>query len=210
MTGQIKDQIRYEDDAVLVCRKPAGIPVQTARAGQQDMVSLLKNYRAAKKEEPYIGLVHRLDQPVEGIMVFAKTKQAAAALAAQVGARSVDKNYYAVIWGKMKEKDGELCDHLSKDGRTNCSRAVSENTPGAKRAELSYHTVAETEEKSLLFDHIKDRAASSDPCAAVTCRSSDLRGRQIRSQKRERVSAACALLLQAWVCASGDKEKDGV
>lgn len=49
MTGQIKDQIRYEDDAVLVCRKPAGIPVQTARAGQQDMVSLLKNYRAAKK-----------------------------------------------------------------------------------------------------------------------------------------------------------------
>ena len=92
MTGQIKDQIRYEDDAVLVCRKPAGIPVQTARTGQQDMVSQLKNYRAAKKEEPYIGLVHRLDQPVEGIMVFAKTKQAAAALAAQVGARSVDKN----------------------------------------------------------------------------------------------------------------------
>ena len=155
MTGQIKDQIRYEDDAVLVCRKPAGIPVQTARAGQQDMVSLLKNYRAAKKEEPYIGLVHRLDQPVEGIMVFAKTKQAAAALGAQVGARCVDKNYYAVIWGKMKEKDGELCDHLSKDGRTNCSRAVSENTPGAKRAELSYHTVAETEEKSLLFITLK-------------------------------------------------------
>lgn len=88
-------------------------------------------------------------------MVFAKTKQAAAALAAQVGARSVDKNYYAVIWGKMKEKDGELCDHLLKDGRTNCSRAVSENTPGAKRAELSYHTVAETEEKSLLFITLK-------------------------------------------------------
>ena len=98
MTGQIKDQILYEDDAVLVCRKPAGIPVQTARAGQQDMVSLLRNYRAA----------------------------------------------------------------------------------------------------------------SSDPCAAVTCRSSNLRGRQIRSKKRERVSAACALLLQTWVCAPGDKEKDGV
>ena len=69
-------EIIFEDDAVIVCRKEAGVAVQTARAGQADMVSLLKNYRAKKKEEPYIGLIHRLDQPVEGVMVFAKTKQA--------------------------------------------------------------------------------------------------------------------------------------
>ena len=209
MTGQIKDQILYEDDAVLVCRKPAGIPVQTARAGQQDMVSLLRNYRAAKKEEPYIGLVHRLDQPVEGIMVFAKTKQAAAALAAQVGARSVDKNYYAVIWGKMKEKDGELCDHLLKDGRTNCSCGKRKYT-GREAGGTFLPYGGGNGRKEPAFYHIKDRAASSDPCAAVTCRSSNLRGRQIRSKKRERVSAACALLLQTWACAPGDKEKDGV
>lgn len=150
MTDQIKDHILYEDDAVLVCRKQAGIPVQTQRMGQQDMVSLLKNYRAAKKEEPYLGLVHRLDQPVEGIMVFAKTKQAAAALAKQVSERSVDKYYYAIVWGKMKEPDGVLTDYLLKDGRTNCSKVVTKETLGAKRAELSYHTMAETEEKSLL------------------------------------------------------------
>lgn len=57
-------EIIFEDDAVIVCRKEAGVAVQTARAGQADMVSLLKNYRAKKKEEPYIGLIHRLDQPV--------------------------------------------------------------------------------------------------------------------------------------------------
>ena len=62
-------EIIFEDDAVIVCRKEAGVAVQTARAGQADMVSLLKNYRAKKKEEPYIGLIHRLDQPVEGVMV---------------------------------------------------------------------------------------------------------------------------------------------
>ena len=73
-------EIFMEDNDILVCRKLAGIPVQTAKPGQQDMVSLLKNYRAKKKESPYIGLVHRLDQPVEGIMVFAKNEKAAANL----------------------------------------------------------------------------------------------------------------------------------
>lgn len=87
-------EIIYEDEAIIVCRKEAGVAVQTARAGQADMVSLLKNYRAKKKEEPYIGLIHRLDQPVEGVMVFAKTPQAAAKLSAQVSSRSMEKN----IW----------------------------------------------------------------------------------------------------------------
>ena len=78
MLFDIKNRILYEDTEILVCKKPAGLAVQSAKMGQQDMVSLLKNYRAMKKEEPYIGLVHRLDQPVEGVMVFAKSKQAAA------------------------------------------------------------------------------------------------------------------------------------
>ena len=77
-------QVIYEDDSVLVVYKPAGIATQTGRVGQKDMESILRNYLAAKGESPYIGVVHRLDQPVEGVMVFAKNPQAAAALSAQV------------------------------------------------------------------------------------------------------------------------------
>lgn len=89
-------EVIYEDDFVLVCYKPAGIATQTKRLGQQDMESLLKNYRAKKKETPYIGIVHRLDQPVEGVMVFAKTQKAAAELSKQVQQRSIGKRYYAI------------------------------------------------------------------------------------------------------------------
>ena len=68
-------EILFEDKDILICRKPAGVATQTKRLGQQDMESLLKNYRAKKGEPPYIGIVHRLDQPVEGLMVFAKNQQ---------------------------------------------------------------------------------------------------------------------------------------
>ena len=76
--------IIYEDNDIILCRKPAGVATQTKRLGQQDMESLLKNYRAKKKELPYIGVVHRLDQPVEGLMVFAKNQNAAACLSKQI------------------------------------------------------------------------------------------------------------------------------
>ena len=89
-------EVIYEDDSILVCYKPAGIATQTKRLGQQDMESLLKNYRAKKKETPYIGIVHRLDQPVEGVMVFAKTQKATAELSRQVQQRSIGKRYYAI------------------------------------------------------------------------------------------------------------------
>ena len=89
-------EVIYEDGSILVCYKPAGIATQTKRLGQQDMESLLKNYRAKKKETPYIGIVHRLDQPVEGVMVFAKTQKATAELSRQVQQRSIGKRYYAI------------------------------------------------------------------------------------------------------------------
>ena len=73
-----KPDIIYEDNDIIVCYKPAGIATQTRRIGQQDMESFIRNYRAAKNEPPYVGIVHRLDQPVEGVMVFAKNQKAAA------------------------------------------------------------------------------------------------------------------------------------
>ena len=142
-------EIIYEDESLLVCRKEAGVPVQTSRAGQADMVSMLKNYRAKKKESLYIGLVHRLDQPVEGVMVFAKTKEAAAHLSKQVSERTIDKQYVAVICGIPGKSSGEFTDYLLRDGKTNMSAVVSQKTPGAKKACLSYEVLQTDRERNL-------------------------------------------------------------
>ena len=148
MKGQI--QIIYEDEAVVVCHKLPGIPVQTPKVGQQDMVSLLRNYYTRKKENNQIFIVHRLDQPVEGVMVFARTKEAAANLNRQVQERQMDKQYFAVVEGKWKEKSGVLENYLLRDGRTNTSKVVPEGTKGAKRARLTYKVERETEENSMV------------------------------------------------------------
>lgn len=136
-------KILYEDGQILVCVKPAGIPVQSASVGTKDMVSILRNYRMEKERELYVGLVHRLDQPVQGVMVFAKTKAAAADLSRQVSDGRMKKQYLAVVCGKPAEKEGVLVDYLLKDGRTNTSSIVKKETKGAKRAELSYRIVRE-------------------------------------------------------------------
>lgn len=143
-------EIIYEDQELLVCRKPAGIPVQTAKTGQQDLVSLLKNYRMTRKEEPQIYVLHRLDQPVEGIMVFAKCKEAAACLSRQIQEKSVDKYYFAVVEGTLSPTEGTLTDYLLRDGKSNISRVVPEGTKGAKRAVLSYKVMQTAKEKSLV------------------------------------------------------------
>ena len=136
--------ILYEDGQLLVCRKPAGVPVQSGKVGQKDMVSILRNYRNGKEGDTYIGLVHRLDQPVQGVMVFAKTKMAAAGLSRQITDGRMKKQYLAVTCGKPMKKQGALVDYLLKDGRTNTSSIVPEGTKGAKRAELRYRIIAET------------------------------------------------------------------
>lgn len=147
-------EIMYEDADLIVCRKEAGVAVQTARAGRPDMVSLLKNYRAGKGEEPYIAPVHRLDQPVEGVMVFAKTKRAAARLSEQVREGLMGKEYLAVVCGIPEGASGELTDHLLQDKRTNTSSVAEEGTPGAKTARLSYEVVRADEERGLALVRI--------------------------------------------------------
>lgn len=143
MLLDIKTHIIYEDEQILVLHKPAGIPVQTANLRQKDLVSLLKNYRAKKKEDPYIGVVHRLDQPVEGVIVFAKTKDAAAKLSSQSAGRCMDKCYRAVVYvmDGQEVSVGEnirLEDYLLKDGKTNSSKVVTKETKDSKKAVLEY------------------------------------------------------------------------
>ncbi|MBQ3515990.1 MAG: RluA family pseudouridine synthase [Lachnospiraceae bacterium] len=151
----MKTQIIFEDEDILVCYKPAGIAVQTAGVFQQDMVSELKNYLAeklaatakpSKGKEPYIGVVHRLDQPVSGVLVFAKTQAATASLSAQVQDGRAEKMYRALVYGAFSEKEGVLEDILLKDGKTNTSRVVKEGSGEAKqgkKAKLSYRVLQE-------------------------------------------------------------------
>lgn len=140
---KIQDMILYEDKDIIVCRKPAGIAVQSAGVGRMDLESGLKNHLAEKEpgKIPYLGIIHRLDQPVEGVLVFAGNAQAAKKLNQQMSAGEMEKYYLAVTCGKPPAKEGILEDWLKKDSRTNTSAVVQPGTSGAKKAILSYRVL---------------------------------------------------------------------
>lgn len=150
--------ILYEDASVIVCYKPAGIPTQSSHIGTPDLVSILKNHLAqnrtpssGKTAPPYLAVIHRLDQPVEGILVFAKTRAAAAALTRQLTSSGFGKHYRAWVSPVPALKDGILTDFLIKDARTNSSKVCPPNTPGAKKATLRY-TVLHTKDSLALVE----------------------------------------------------------
>lgn len=151
----MQTQIVYEDEAVLVIRKPAGLATESAGIGQKDVVSELKNYVAKKNpgKMPYLGVVHRLDQPVEGLLVFAKTKKAAENLTAQLGKGTLKKEYLAVVCGKVPENTGRLVDYLAKEKGMAVVKDAADAQ--AKKAVLSYTKKAETEELTLLAVQIE-------------------------------------------------------
>ena len=139
--------IVYEDNHLLVVVKPPNMPTQADDSGDADLHSTMKAYIAETYQKPgavYLGLVHRLDRPVGGLVVLAKTSKAADRLSAQVR----DK-YVAAVRGDAGEA-AELCDFLLKDGRTNMVRAVPANTPGAKDAKLRYQKCGEADGLTLV------------------------------------------------------------
>ncbi|MCC2252954.1 RluA family pseudouridine synthase [Ruminococcus sp. CLA-AA-H200] len=155
MKPDINEMILYEDKHIIVCRKPAGIAVQSSRIGTPDMVSLLKNHLASSRArfnssgstapvrtsgsgDPYLAVIHRLDQPVAGFLVFAKTPAAAKDLNRQLTASGFGKYYMALVSGVPSKKEGTLEDYLIRDGRTNTSRVCEKNVSGAKKAVLHY------------------------------------------------------------------------
>ena len=154
----MKTEILYEDNSILVIRKPAGLAVQSAGIGQPDVVSELKSYLAKLpsagrpgKGEPYLGIVHRLDQPVEGLLVFAKDKKAAATLSKQLTEGALNKHYYAVLCGYPDCPEGDLVDYLRKEG--NVAVAVTgreQEFADAKIAVLHYRILEEINDPSPL------------------------------------------------------------
>ena len=149
--------IKYEDDAILVIHKPAGIATETARLGQADVVSELKNYLKAKGKGTYLGMIHRLDQPVEGLLVFAKTPEAAKLLTKQLESGTLKKSYAALVLKNEgnAERQGELEDYLLKDARTNLSKVVTANTQGAKKAKLSWKLLHDIEKEEAAYSLIE-------------------------------------------------------
>ncbi len=141
--------ILFEDQSIIVAEKPAGLESQATRKLEPDMVSEIKKHihklstqSSGKKEEPYVGVIHRLDKPVGGIMVYGKTKAAAAALSRQVQDGTMKKTYLALVCGKPVDNVGNFVDYLLKDEKANYSRVVEKGTEGARESRLSYRLLS--------------------------------------------------------------------
>lgn len=130
--------ILYEDDALLVAIKPQGMPTQADKTGDLDFLSALEEAAG----QP-LGLLHRLDRPVGGVMLFAKQKSAEAFMAQEIREHRLKKRYLAVLCGKPPMTEGGLENYLLKNARTNLSEVVSKERRGAKRAALQYRVLAE-------------------------------------------------------------------
>lgn len=145
--------ILYEDNHIIVVEKPINIPVQEDDSKDKDLLTMVKEYIKVKYNKPgnvYVGLVHRLDRPVGGIMVFAKTSKAASRLSEQMRVKDIKKKYYAVVEGIVKDSD-TLIDYLSKNTKTN-TVYVDKN---GKEAVLSYKRVKMINNLSLVDIELK-------------------------------------------------------
>lgn len=133
--------VLYEDNQIIVVVKPQNVPVQADSSGDDDLLSAVKRYikeKYSKPGEAYIGLVHRLDRPTGGVMVFARTSKAAARLQEQMKNGLFEKKYLAVTVGTPRDRQGRLSQYLVKDEKNNMVRVVPTALEGAKKAELEY------------------------------------------------------------------------
>lgn len=147
-----KLNVIYEDNHIIVVEKPVNIPSQGDKTGDIDMLTLVKRYIKEKYNKPgevYLGLVHRLDRPVGGVMVFARTSKAAARLSELVRNKDFKKKYLVIADGKFEKNKGTLEDYLLKNEKTNTSKVVKEGTKNAKLAILDYEVLKYNEEINL-------------------------------------------------------------
>ena len=153
-----KLNVIYEDNHIIVVEKMVNIPSQGDKTGEVDMLSIIKDYLKEKYQKPgnvYLGLIHRLDRPVGGVMVFAKTSKAAARLSEQVREKAFQKEYLVVVNGKMESQKGEWRDWLFKNESANMSKVVPEGTKNAKQASLEYEVLKYNEEINLSVVRVK-------------------------------------------------------
>ena len=147
-----KINVIYEDNHIIVVEKPVNIPSQGDKTGDVDMLTLVKQYIKEKYNKPgevYLGLIHRLDRPVGGVMVFAKTSKAAGRLSEQVREKVFKKKYLVVVNGRMKKEKDTLEDYLLKNEKNNMTKVVKEGTKNSKLAALDYEVLKYNDEINL-------------------------------------------------------------
>ena len=145
-------KVLYEDNHLIVAIKPAGVLSQSDGSNAPDMLTILKAYIKEKYQKPgevYLGLVHRLDRPVSGVMVFARTSKAASRLSEQIRQRRVEKIYRCVVNGVL-EGEGRLENYISKDESTNTVTVSDAEKPGFKASYLDYKALADKDDMTLV------------------------------------------------------------
>lgn len=146
-------QVLYEDNHVIAVHKPAGILVQEDKTGDPSLLDQVKYYLKNKYHKPgnvFLGLVHRLDRPVSGIIIFGKTSKGAARLSEQFRNHEVVKVYHALVAGKPKREEGELVHYVKKDQEKNKVEISDKPIDGGLRAELKYEIIKTNGKYSIL------------------------------------------------------------
>lgn len=146
-------KVAYEDNHIIIVRKEAGEIVQGDKTGDTPLSEIIKQFLKDKYNKPgnvFCGVVHRIDRPVAGLVIFAKTSKALSRLNDMLKKGEIHKTYWALVEGKRKNKEGIIESWLQSDGRVNKTRVVDMDAPDAKLSKLKYRVIAEGERYSLL------------------------------------------------------------
>jgi len=146
-------EIVFEDNQILVAVKPQNIPTQADDSKDPNMLDMLKDYLVKKYNKPgkaYLGLVHRLDRPTGGVMVFAKTSKSAERLCKQIKTDEFEKIYFAVVKGTPRLRQSRLINYLKKDEKNNIVTVCTQTEDGAKEAVLDYQVLESVDDMSLV------------------------------------------------------------
>ncbi|MCX6764735.1 MAG: RNA pseudouridine synthase [Candidatus Nealsonbacteria bacterium] len=153
LSNNMKLQVLYEDNHLIAVFKPAGVLTQGDKSGDVNLLDEVKKYLKEKYKKPgnvFLGLLHRLDRNVSGIVLFAKTSKGASRLSEQFRERSVEKIYHAIVLGRPKQKKANLINYLNKDESKNKVAISREKKSGFELVELSFETISSNNKYSLL------------------------------------------------------------
>jgi 23S rRNA pseudouridine1911/1915/1917 synthase len=151
-------KILYEDNHCLAVVKPHGLLTQGDKTGDYSLMDEVKDFIKTRDQKPgkvFLGLVHRLDRPVGGIVLFAKTSKGASRLSKQFMSREVEKKYTVLVEGRPRKDDGRVVQYLRKDHQTNIVEAFDRQVFCAQKAELSYHVIRVIKRGSKVFSLIE-------------------------------------------------------